>query len=123
MRHGRTVQLDGGLELEPRWRGDLHHRRRCRRGAPDPVVQVSLGTDAEQWPVVAADDGGRYLVAWRRLDNGEESILGRFYAPDATPLGPEFAIDTGAGTASLPDAAMNGAGEAVVVSANEGNDP
>ncbi len=85
-----------------------------------PVVQVSQGTDAEQWPVVAADDGGRYLVAWRRLDNGEEFIRGRFYAPDATPLGPEFAVDTGSGMASLPDAAMNGAGEAVVVWESEG---
>lgn len=85
-----------------------------------PVVQVSDGTDAEQWPVVAADNGGRYLVAWRRLDNGEESIRGRFYAPDATPMGPEFAIDTGGGTASLPDAAMNAAGEAVVVWESEG---
>lgn len=80
-----------------------------------PQVQVSEGTEAEEWPVVAADDDGRYLVVWRRIHAGESSIHGRFYEADATPVAQEFSIDPGTFPVSLPDAAMNGGGRAAVV--------
>ncbi len=85
-----------------------------------PLTQVSEGTDAEESPVVAAADDGSYLVAWRRTANAEQSIQGRFFAPDATPLGPEFPVDLGGGQTSFPDAAMNGDGSAIVVWEAEG---
>lgn len=79
------------------------------------IVQVSEGTDREELPAVATSADGRFLVVWRREQLRAQSIMGRFYAADATPLGSEFQLDSGSGQVSPPDVAMNDAGAAVAV--------
>jgi len=85
-----------------------------------PLTQVSEGTDAEESPAVAAANDGSYLVAWRRTHNSQQSVHGRFFAPDASPIGPEFPADLGGGQTSFPDAAMNGDGASVIIWEAEG---
>lgn len=90
-------------------------------GTPlSPVVQVAMQAEAEEWPVIAVSDQGRFLVVWRREFSAEQSIWGRYFEADATPLGAEFQIDEGSGDVSPPTVAMSGDGSAVVAWASAG---
>ncbi len=80
-----------------------------------PLVPVAAGADSEEWPAIAASDSGRFFVVWRRELATEQSIWGRYFEDDATPLGQEFQIGEGNGAVSPPSVAMSADGFAVVL--------
>ena len=61
-----------------------------------PELQVNAYTTLSQYrATVAAHDGG-FIVVWQSglQDGSGWGVFGRRYAPDGTPLGPEFAVNT-----------------------------
>ncbi len=61
-----------------------------------PEFQVNTYTiGCQQRPSVAADDAGFFVVAWESFSpSGGWDIFARRYDPAATPLGPEFRVNT-----------------------------
>ena len=76
-------------------------------GAPlGPEFQVNTTSNGDQRvPQIRADAAGRTAVVWQDESNGTGAyqIRGRLFAPDLTPLGPDFLMsDTPTFGASLP---------------------
>jgi PKD repeat protein len=55
----------------------------------DPFVVNTLTAGDQQDPSVGVNPAGDFTVAW---SSGEDGIFGRFFDPEGTPLGPEFAM-------------------------------
>ena len=77
-------------------------------------------------PSVAADEAGGFVVAWRRTEpnslHPQHSIRGLSYAPDGTPRGEEFRINTHtAKNQGQPEVGMNADGVFVVTWESQGS--
>jgi hypothetical protein len=75
-----------------------------------PVTAPLLLAPTRSHPTVAADPRGRYFLILFDVEGG--GIEGRRYAPSGTPLDDFFTVTA---TGDLPDAAIDGAGRAIVV--------
>ncbi len=89
-----------------------------------PEFQVNTYTTAWQfWPVVASDPAGNFVVVWNSntQDGSYNGIFGRRYDSSGTPLGAEFPVNEfTTGPQSLPDIAMDAAGNFVVAWMKDG---
>jgi hypothetical protein len=74
------------------------------------------------YPAVSADDAGNFVVVWHSdgPDGDAYSIQARRFAPDGTPLGPEFTVNSvTAGYQYAPDVAVHDDGSFVVTWASD----
>lgn len=89
-----------------------------------PSFRVSadhLGTDTEAdlWPVVAANQAGRFMATWlhetQALNGGPytDTIYARLYGPGGSPLTPPFVVGNTPFRA-IPSVAMDAAGNSVI---------
>lgn len=67
------------------------------------------------FPALAMAPAGNFVVVWQAADAGSFSIFGRRFGDTGVPLGAVFPISTSSGLQSLPDVAMDSAGDFVVV--------
>ncbi len=63
-------------------------------GPEFPVNTYTTSTQAS--PAVAMNATGAFVVTWNSLgqDGSDRGIFGQRFAPDATPIGPEFGVNT-----------------------------
>jgi hypothetical protein len=98
--------------------------------AVTPVFQVNTYTDGDQvWPVVAANDSGRFVVVWHSTklyepgptqDGDGFGIFAQVFDASGARIGTEFRVhQTTAGNQTQPDVAMDEDGGFVVVWRNE----
>ena len=74
------------------------------------------------YPSVSADEAGNFVVVWQSdgVDGDAYSIQGRRFAPNGTPLGPEFTVNSDtAGYQYAPDVAVHDDGSFVVTWASD----
>jgi hypothetical protein len=79
---------------------------------------------AKQYPAVAADVAGHFVVVWEDRDDPDRGIFGRRYAPSGTPVGGEFLISTYVTSGMFgPSVAADGSGRFVAAwsSAQDGS--
>ena len=111
---------------------DLHSiqgQRFDAEGIPlGPQFQVNTYTTWEQYlPTVAANASGGFVVAWESqgsngTDNFDYSIQARVYAPDGSPLGDQFQVNTYTSNAQLgPVVASDAQGGFVVAWESNGS--
>jgi hypothetical protein len=75
-------------------------------------------TDNQQYPSVAADSSGNFVVVWssRLQDGSSQGVFGQRYSSDGIPLGPEFRVNTyTTGGELLPHVVSDASGNLVVV--------
>lgn len=104
-------------------RADIRARRLDADGFPlgDEFLVNTITTGAQQYPAVAADGEGGFLVVWQSFgssgsDTSGFSIQGRRYGPDGLPLGGEFQVNTyTTGNQTAPGVAVDDAGNFLVV--------
>jgi hypothetical protein len=88
------------------------------RGAWTAPVRVDAGQPfASSWPVVAAGEGGRLLVAWvQEYGPGSDRLYSATLSPGASLFGVPAAIDldVNEATGTQPSLAMNAGGNAVI---------
>jgi len=94
-------------------------QRYAADGTPaGPELQVNTHTVDVGWtPVVAMNAAGQFVVVWISPNQGgtAEDIFAQKYAPDGTPDGPEFQVNTtGDGRQYQPSAAIDATGAVVV---------
>jgi hypothetical protein len=91
-----------------------------------PEFQVNTYTTAWQFhPVVASDSAGNFVVVWNSngQDGSYNGIFGRRYDSSGAPQGGEFPVNVfTTGPQSLPDIAMDAAGNFVVAWMKDGGD-
>ena len=85
--------------------------------------QVNSYTTFDQYsPAVASDDGGNFLVVWKRFANlgSEANIFGQRFEAAGAPAGGEFQINSStSGYPHGPAAAADGLGNFIVAWQNE----
>ena len=102
--------------------------------AVTPVFQVNTYTDGDQvWPVVAANDGGRFVVVWHSTwlyeprptqDGDGYGLFGQVFDASGTRIGTEFRVNqTTAGSQEEPAVAMDEDGGFVVVWRSSSSQP
>ncbi|HWI71583.1 MAG TPA: hypothetical protein VNT55_06485, partial [Baekduia sp.] len=88
------------------------------RGTWTAPVRVDNGQAfASSWPVIAAGEGGRLLVAWvQEYGPGSDRLYSATLAPGAAAFGTPAAIDldVNEATGTQPSLAMNAGGNAVI---------
>jgi hypothetical protein len=79
--------------------------------------QVNTYTDDfQEWPAVAADDDGNFVVVWLNDNVTPPWVSGQLFLADGTKIGAEFQVSTLVGTdIEEPAVAMTGDGRFVVV--------
>ncbi|MCA9174993.1 MAG: Ig-like domain-containing protein [Planctomycetales bacterium] len=92
----------------------------------DPfLVNTGYTTDDQTNPTVAVAADGTFLVAWQSQgeDGDGDGIFAQRYLADGTPNGIAFQVNTeSAGDQSLPTAAMDNAGNAIIAWQSEDQD-
>jgi len=94
--------------------------------AATPFEISRIGCSSMTRPSIAMSAGGRFVVAWDGDPNraSDDDIHARLYDPNATPLTEPFLVNTACeGAQQWPRAAMNEAGEFVIVWMHETSDP
>src|SRR6185295_20054328 len=100
-----SVAMDPSGAFIVSWQGlpslDVHARRFAADGTPASAeFQVNTYTTMEQrYPSVAFQPGGSFIVTWSSdgsfgNDTSLTSVQTRLYAPDGTPVGQEFQVNT-----------------------------
>ncbi|MBN2130585.1 MAG: hypothetical protein JW741_13875, partial [Sedimentisphaerales bacterium] len=92
----------------------------------DPFEISGIGCSSMTRPSVAISAGGRFVVAWDGDPNraADDDVYARVYDPNATPQTEQFLVNTSReGAQQWPRAAMNEAGEFVIVWMHETGDP
>ena len=120
------VAVDSGGHFVVTWAGDspdddlgIRARRFRSSGAPlGAEFRVNTFTTDEQMaPAVAVAPNGRFVVVWHSWGSDGDSygVQGRLFAPDGTPIGGEFQVNSyTTGYQYLPDVAAQTDGTFVV---------
>jgi hypothetical protein len=120
------VAVDSGGHFIVTWAGysdtddlGVYARRYRSSGVPlGPAFRVNTTTAYEQTlPAVAVDANGRFVVVWQAWgqDGDQYGVEGQLFAPDGTPIGGEFQVNTWTtGYQYLPDVAFQPDGTFVV---------
>jgi len=80
-------------------------------------VNDDADTAVQEYPTIATDSSGNFVVAWVDYRNGNSDIYAQRYDAAATPLGTNFKVNDDAGTTPqyFPDIDMNDYGDFVIV--------
>ena len=102
--YGAVVAVAAGGDFMVAWHTDttdedqqgVYARRYDASGlAQGAEFKVNTYTgNSKQYPAVAADAAGHFVVVWEDRDDPDRGIFGRRYAPSGMPVGEEFLINT-----------------------------
>jgi hypothetical protein len=116
--------IDGQGRLLVVWASDVPggNSIRARRidfpTSPSDVAEFQDNADTSylvDWPSVAVDPAGGFVVVWTGFDGDGSGIRGRQFRPDATPVGDDFQINSYTSSPqSLPTVATDHLGNFVV---------
>jgi hypothetical protein len=82
----------------------------------DFLVNDDTGTADQQYPAIALDDSGNFVITWQDLRNGNYDIYAQRYNSSGDSLGYNFKVNDDTGTAgqATPAIAMNASGNFVI---------
>jgi len=106
---------------------DIYAQRFAADGSPQGVnflVNDGGVNSDEEFPVVAVNDSGTFLVAWRDGRNWNNNIYAQFYARDGVAQGTNFLVndDTGKSGQGSPVVAADDSGNFLIIW-EDGRDP
>ena len=91
-----------------------------------PEFQINtFTTERQEWPSVAADSSGKFVVVWQSLnqDGSSYGVYGQRYDSTGTPLGTEFRVNTYTTDRQFhPSVTADSSGNFVVVWESAGQD-
>jgi hypothetical protein len=120
------VVIDPGGHFIVTWAGESSHDSLGVSAQMFKSSGVPMGTqfavntyttDEQSLPAVAVARNGRFVVVWQswQTDGDMYGVNGRLFAPDGTPIGGEFQVNSfTTGYQYLPDVAFNSDGSFVV---------
>jgi hypothetical protein len=116
---GRFVIAWEGVRFDSGAKSDIYFQVFDEQGAAvgsNKKANADEGTDREECPTAAMDDGGRFIIAWEKMNESysDVNILFRRFGAEGDPLGGNQRADDGAGrlwaSAGGPCIAMDGSG-------------
>jgi hypothetical protein len=82
----------------------------------DFLVNDDTGTADQQYPAIALDGSGNFVISWQDLRNGNYDIYAQRYNSSGATIGTNFKVNDDTGTAgqATPAIAMNASGNFVI---------
>jgi hypothetical protein len=79
-------------------------------------VNDDAGTAWQEFPAIAQDGSGNFVITWHDYRNGNYDIYAQRYNSSSTPIGSNFKVNDDIGTASqlIPAIAQDGSGNFVI---------
>jgi len=98
---------------------DIYAQRYDASGIPQGanfLVNDDVGTSLQDYPSVALDNAGNFVVCWQDKRNGNHDIYAQQYDASGIPQGANFLVNDDAGTSHQysPSVALDNAGNFVV---------
>jgi len=100
---------------------DIYCQRYLNDGTavgPNFRVNDDVGDAFQSWPCCMCHKDGSFVVSWiDTRNNDDRDVYAQLFSADGTTLGDNFKVNTDAGTVNqvLPDIAMNGIGDFIIV--------
>jgi hypothetical protein len=97
-----AIAIDGSGNFIITWQdyrnsgGDIYAQRFNSSGAPQGsnfMVNSDAGTAAQQYPAIALDGSGDFVITWDDERNGVEDIYAQRYNSSGTPQGANFKVN------------------------------
>jgi hypothetical protein len=120
-----AIAMDGSGNFVITWgdyrngNSDIYAQRYNSSGTPQGAnfkVNGDAGTAVQDFPTIAMDGSGNFVITWQDKRDGYYDIYAQRYNSSGTPQGANFKVNNDAGTAEqvLPAIAKGGSGNFVI---------